>query len=843
MKKILALVLALVMTLSLATISSGAAYSDADSVQYVDAVNMMSTLGVMGGYADGSIRPQADVTRGAAAKMVAMVATGSNPTTIGYYKGTSSFADVPATHTFADAVSFCVARGIVAGYGDGTYGVADNVKGWAVAKMVLVAMGYDAKAFGMEGAGSALNTITLASQKGLFAGMKADFNANEAASREECAQIVYNALNKTGVEKNNMNSDGSYTYKDSTAKLVDKYNTMVKDVVTANAATGAGYTVINGVNYNVETGLDLIGHKVAVVPSSVKKTDAAGYDYYDAFAVVDLSSVVTVAADISNADKFDAAFGKAAIDASGVKMFKDYKEETWAHGFTDGSAAKAGTYVLYTDENGTDLVSALTYDFSVGYVTGFSAGTAKVDGYVKVGGGASVNEKIHTVANNDGYTMVSYYDGIAQDDVVVVQKTGLLTTVIKAETVTGTVSAYDAANYTLTIDGKDYYTSATASGSKFTSTDADLKVTGLLTANDAVSKKVVAYLDATGAVFAMVTAPDATNDAGIVWTVANYTTKAATAYGEATSTFVQCVDMNGKEVSFQVESALTGADLNNLKKVYTYVKNGVTYAAFDGALVNEAIAADVGTDIGAYDVKVASTSNYFASDVKFIYVANSLSDLFVEVKTGVQAVTDAYDYYYTTSATSSNNTVKYVVVNNYASTAVASTDVVFCSANAAVTKCTYTGTDGKLYSCDVYGVYINGEYTNVKVAAGYEPATGFNSYSVDAATGLYSFADYTTDVLEGAVATNLYNGMLTLDSVITDVAASSAKIIDVRYAEAADKTNLVEITTLDGLFYEVAGATAKNATVSVVYEKSAGYPSNIVAIYVTAAPVDHVVTP
>ena len=142
MKKILALVLALVMTMSLATISSGAAYSDADKVQYVDAVNTMTALGVLGGYADGSIRPAADVTRGAAAKMVAMVATGSNTTTIGYYKGTSTFADVPASHTFADAVAFCVARGIVAGYGNGYYGVGDNVKGWAIAKMVLVAMVY-----------------------------------------------------------------------------------------------------------------------------------------------------------------------------------------------------------------------------------------------------------------------------------------------------------------------------------------------------------------------------------------------------------------------------------------------------------------------------------------------------------------------------------------------------------------------------------------------------------------------------------------------------------------------------------------------------------------------------
>ena len=383
MKKILALVLALVMTMSLATISSGAAYSDADKVQYVDAVNTLSAYGVLGGYADGSIRPQADVTRGAAAKMVAMVATGSNTTTIGYYKGTSTFADVPATHTFADAVAFCVARGIVAGYGNGQYGVADNVKGWAVAKMVLVAMGYDAKAFGMEGAGSALNTITLASQKGLFAGMAADFDANAAASREECAQIIYNALNKTGVAKGNMNSDGSYTYVPSSAKLQDNYNTIVKEVLTENQATGAAYTVINGVNYNLETGLDLIGHKVAVVKSSAAKTDAAGQTYYDAFAVVDLSSVVTVAADLSGETKFDAAFGKAAISDAGAKVFKNYAEVSADDGFVDGTSAKAGTYVLYTDENGAiSLVSALTSDFSVGYVTEFKAGTAKVDGVV-----------------------------------------------------------------------------------------------------------------------------------------------------------------------------------------------------------------------------------------------------------------------------------------------------------------------------------------------------------------------------------------------------------------------------------------------------------------------------
>jgi len=844
MKKILALVLALVMTMSMATISSGAAYSDADKVQYVDAVNTMSALGVMGGYADGSIRPQADVTRGAAAKMVAMVATGSNATTIGYYAGTSSFADVPASHTFADAVAYCVARGIVAGYGNGYYGVGDNVKGWAVAKMVLVAMGYDAEAYGLTGSGQdALNTITLASQVGLFNGMAADFVATEAASREECAQIVYNALTIEGVKVKETTSNGVVSYTGSGKVLLENYikgandsksalEQLNKGVVTANQATGEYYTVIGGENYNLETGLDLIGHMVTVVKSSVQKTDDYGTKYYDAYAVVDLSKVVTVAADISGETKFDAAFGKAAISDASAKVFKNYSVVTAADGFEDGKSAKAGTYVLYTNEAGaTSLVSVLTSDLTVGYVTNYKAGTAKVNGSLKVDGVEfDVNETIYTVPNSTGVTVVSYYDGIAKDDVVVVEKTGKLITVSKAATVTGTVGSYDAKNFALTIDGTTYYTS-------YDYTETGLNITGLLAPAAAVATKVVAYLDNTGAVFAMVAAPDATTAAGLVYTVANYKTGVAGAYGSSEALYVQCVDMDGKEVSYQVEKALDDADLKDLKNVSTYVgADGVTYANFAAPLTNAEIKDDVATDIGAYDVKVASTNNYFASNVKFLFVTGEKELLKVEVKSGVQAVTDAYDYYMTTSTTG-NNTVQYVVVNAPASTSVESTDVVYVSANAAVTKGTYTGTDGKLYSCDVYGVYINGEYKTVKVAAGKAPVKGiFNQYSVDSATGLYSFAKYEKKVVVDGTVSNLYGSMLTVkDSVLVDIDASAAKIIDVYYAEnSATNSELVEITSLDGLFAE-AGT---NATVSVVYEETAGYPSSIVAIYVVKGPVE-----
>ena len=71
MKKFLALVLALVMTMSLVTISAGAEdFTDDASITYEEAVDVMTACGVVGGYADGSFNPQGTLTRGAAAKII-----------------------------------------------------------------------------------------------------------------------------------------------------------------------------------------------------------------------------------------------------------------------------------------------------------------------------------------------------------------------------------------------------------------------------------------------------------------------------------------------------------------------------------------------------------------------------------------------------------------------------------------------------------------------------------------------------------------------------------------------------------------------------------------------------
>ena len=68
MKKFLSLVLALVMTMSLVTVSAGAKdFSDDDSITYQEAVDVISEIGVVDGYTGGDFKPTDVLTRGDAA--------------------------------------------------------------------------------------------------------------------------------------------------------------------------------------------------------------------------------------------------------------------------------------------------------------------------------------------------------------------------------------------------------------------------------------------------------------------------------------------------------------------------------------------------------------------------------------------------------------------------------------------------------------------------------------------------------------------------------------------------------------------------------------------------------
>ena len=67
MKKFLSLALALVMTMSLVTVSAGAKdFTDSSKITYSDAVDVMSAIKVVDGYANGDFRPTNTLPRSSA---------------------------------------------------------------------------------------------------------------------------------------------------------------------------------------------------------------------------------------------------------------------------------------------------------------------------------------------------------------------------------------------------------------------------------------------------------------------------------------------------------------------------------------------------------------------------------------------------------------------------------------------------------------------------------------------------------------------------------------------------------------------------------------------------------
>lgn len=199
MKKFLSLVLALVMTMSLVTISAGAKdFTDDASVKYAEGVKVMDLLGVINGYEDGSFKPANTLTRGAAAKIICnLLLTPSIADTLPADK--TGFKDVPSTNTFAKYIAYCANAKIINGYSDGTFRPAATLTGFAFMKMLMGALGYDAQIEGFTGDTFAVNVAAKVGELKLAKGNDA-FVGTKAVTREEACLYAFNTLSAAMVK-------------------------------------------------------------------------------------------------------------------------------------------------------------------------------------------------------------------------------------------------------------------------------------------------------------------------------------------------------------------------------------------------------------------------------------------------------------------------------------------------------------------------------------------------------------------------------------------------------------------------------------------------------------------
>ena len=227
MKKFLSLVLALVMTMSLVTVSAGAKdFTDNSKINYKEAVDVMSAVKVIDGYTDGSFNPTNTLTRGAAAKIICNLILG--PTTASALVADAApYSDVPTTNTFAGYIAYCAKEGIISGYADGTFRPAATLSGYAFMKMLLGALGYDATTEGYIGNNWSINVAKRALHIELDDGLNGEFNGTKAVNREEACLYAFNTLKATMVEYENNNSvtvNGITFTNKSTAKEVTTGN-------------------------------------------------------------------------------------------------------------------------------------------------------------------------------------------------------------------------------------------------------------------------------------------------------------------------------------------------------------------------------------------------------------------------------------------------------------------------------------------------------------------------------------------------------------------------------------------------------------------------------------------
>lgn len=169
-------------------------------------------------------------------------------------KDTPTFTDIKGT--WAESyIEYCAANGIIAGRGNNKFDPTGTVSATEAAKMLLGVLGYNAEKSGLVGNDWAINTNVLANQNGLYKNL-ANLNANTLLTRDNAAQMIYNALDANMVE---LNAAGNYTtsqYSYTGTESVVTGTERVWVVKVAEKVTDANVKALDGSVYNSRNDAD-----------------------------------------------------------------------------------------------------------------------------------------------------------------------------------------------------------------------------------------------------------------------------------------------------------------------------------------------------------------------------------------------------------------------------------------------------------------------------------------------------------------------------------------------------------------------------------------------------------
>ena len=481
MKKLLALVLALVMSMSLVTISN-AAFKDADKISNKEAVDVMAAVGVLAGYDNGEFGATDNLTRAQAAKIIAYLDLGKDVAEA--LPAVQVFSDLPANNWAAKYVAYCADAGYVSGVGDNKFAPDEKLTGYQFGKMLLCALGYDATIEEMTGASWTIKVAKLMESNSLTKGTSKLGSA--VLTREEAAQYALNALMATCVEYDDKGSTitaGDVTIitgaKKASAKVWGAaigYKDNVSDAENANgdATVQLGEKLYKEKLVYTASGADndfsrpahswtYDGKTVATAADSAKITFTAKTKAADvAKAMSGIYFDKNTASDVDKVKIADTTITSTALDLTLVTVATSGKTST-----TDPTGVtNTAAYIAALTENGKAVE---IYTNSSNVITDIVVINYTVAEVTKVVTNAKGDETTYTLKTDAGSTPYKTFTDPDKDDqivfatapvkgaiVTVAKISGSLVYVYPTTNFTGAQSAKNASDKVITVNGTKY---------------------------------------------------------------------------------------------------------------------------------------------------------------------------------------------------------------------------------------------------------------------------------------------------------------------------------------------------------------------------------------------------
>ena len=638
--------------------AGAASYSDQADIKASTAVDMLSSLGVIQGYDDGSFKPNTTVTRAQMAKMIFTIMNGGNDNANAYASLPTAFTDLPTAAWAQGYVRYLQNTGIIAGKSATKFAPNDTVTGLEAAKMVLVAAGYNAQKAGLTGAAWAQNTMKYGQLNNLFEDVDTDLNA--ALPRQYAAQILYNALDMERVVWSNDIEDfkpatdvdddktigGKYMdlVKTDAAQLLSVEKTSGKKTYEIELATAVKYgdgthtkTKFDKVPTDVA---DMIGLNVKVLVKAKANGDTDVYGVYadDDSKVIATGTVGTLDTVKNESKKFkvDGTEYKAEDVLANIPViYPNVVTAATAVNNLDKIITAKNTYPAYTlkaiDVNGNnkaDRIVVVPTDVKEVTYVGSSAATI---------GGKSYK-----------FDDADIYDGIAKDDWAVVVSGDYTSSgdpiITKAATVSGKVAGVKSGSPDeVKIDGTWYKMTSSVS-----TPDVDDEVTATVVGN------YVYDIDTTGASAKNVVFITANKEAENNLSK-DYTAEARAYFTDGTNKKITVDKLNGQDITDRTgtnSAKVTVVNVDTLaNRLYTYTTDK------DGNYELKEIAASAGAS--SINGSITLSKNMAGFDTY-----NTTAKYYSNAKDGTTGTWTAYYNKRLNNTIIAEDAVLFVVANN-----------------------------------------------------------------------------------------------------------------------------------------------------------------------------------